>query len=202
MGTNEGNSLSLVRDGPFRRQRESLLPSFFMFLRSSSIKAATLTDLLHHELKDLYDAEQRLTEALPEMAEAASNSQLKKAFQNHLKETKEHCERLEEVFDALGWKSERQKCDGMKGLLEEGEHVLKSKLRGSVKDAALISAAQRMEHYEMAAYGSARTYADVLGHQKVSSLLQETLDEEGRADKLLTKIAESVNEKAPAGSAA
>ncbi len=168
-------------------------------LSFGKMEAATLTDLLHHELADLYDAEHRICEALPKMAEAASNPELKKAFRNHLEETEHQITRLEDAFAALECKPERQACDGMKGLLKEGEHVLEGKLRGSVKDAALISAAQRVEHYEMAGYGSAKAFALVLGHEDIARLLQQTLDEEGHADKLLTKIASTVNQKAPAG---
>ncbi|MBP9750848.1 MAG: ferritin-like domain-containing protein [Candidatus Peribacteraceae bacterium] len=169
--------------------------SFF----SSALEATSLRDLLLHEMKDLYDAEQQLIEALPKMAEHASSTELKKAFDEHLVQTEEHVVRLEDAFRLLDEKPEGQTCAGMQGLLTEGEHVLKSKLKGSVKDAALISAAQRVEHYEIAAYGTARSFAQTLGFEDVADLMQETLDEEGAADKLLTKIAGTVNEKAPAG---
>lgn len=165
----------------------------------NSIEANTLQDLLIHELKDVYDAELQIIETLPKMADAASNSELSKAFKNHFEETKNHVMRLEDAFSILGVEPSRQTCDGMKGLLKEGAHVLQSKLKGSVKDSALIAAAQRVEHYEIAAYGCIVSFAKTLGHNDVAELLQQTLDEEGAADKSLSKVASTVNEKAPAG---
>jgi ferritin-like metal-binding protein YciE len=148
-------------------------------------------DLLCHELEDLYDAEQRLTSALPKMAEAANSPQLKSAFQHHLQETKGHVDRLERAFKQLGKSPKSHTCEAMKGLIKEGEEIISAKGDRDVKDAALIAAAQRVEHYEIAGYGSARTFAERLGHTEVANLLQATLDEEGAADHKLTQIAES-----------
>ena len=149
-----------------------------------------LNDLLVHELKDLYDAEQRLTEALPEMAEAAHSGQLKNAFVTHLQQTKTHVDRLEQVFNRLNTSAERETCPAMKGLIQEGQEIIKAKGDPATLDAGLIAAAQKVEHYEMAGYGSARTHAMQLGLNDVAQTLQQTLDEEGQADKLLTQIAE------------
>lgn len=162
----------------------------------SSEKADNLHELLLHELKDLYDAEHRILEALPKMAAAATNPELATAFRQHIKETEDQVVRLEDSFNLLNEKPQRQTCDAMKGLLEEGEHVLKGHMKGSVKDAALISAAQRVEHYEIAAYGTAHAFAVEMGHDQVAELLQKTLDEEGHADKTLTKVSKIVNAKA------
>lgn len=160
-------------------------------------KLESLQDLLVEELQDLYDAEQQLTKALPKMAKAASNTQLQKAFTAHLTETEEHVHRLEQAFEALGEKAKRKTCKAMQGLVAEGAEVIEEDADPDVKDAALIAAAQRVEHYEIAGYGSARTFAQKLGQGEVAKLLQKTLDEEGAADKKLTKIAESrVNESA------
>jgi ferritin-like metal-binding protein YciE len=151
----------------------------------------SLDDLFLEQLKDLYDAEHRLTKALPKMADTAHHPQLKKAFQDHLKETKNHVTRLEQVFEILGKPAERQACQAMKGLIEEGDEILSAKGNDDVRDAGLIAAAQRVEHYEMAGYGTVRTFAQRLGYDDVARLLQQTLDEEGAADQKLTQIAES-----------
>jgi ferritin-like metal-binding protein YciE len=156
----------------------------------------TMDDLLLHELKDLYDAEHRIADALPLMEEKAHHPQLKEAFQSHLRETKNQINRLEQAFQALNQKPKRETCQAAKGLIDEGEHVLKAKGDDDVLDAALIAAAQRVEHYEMAGYGSARTFAEQLGRDDVARLLQETLDEEGATDKKLTTIASSINRQA------
>ena len=162
-----------------------------------------LNDLLIHELGDLYDAENRLTEALPKMAEAARSSELKIAFQDHLRETEQHVHRLEQVFSRMGCEPKRETCPAMKGLIAEGEQMISSTGDDKVRDAGLIGAAQRVEHYEMAAYGTARSFAQQLGMSEVAQILQQTLDEEGAADKKLTKIAESsVNAFSPQGMAA
>jgi ferritin-like metal-binding protein YciE len=150
----------------------------------------TLEKLFVHELKDLYSAENQLLEALPKMANAASNDSLRTAFEDHRKETQEHVRRLEQVFEDLDFKPGGEHCDGMEGLLEEGEEIIEMDGNPSVKDAALIAAAQRVEHYEIAGYGTARNIARHLGNQKAEKLLQTTLDEEGKADKLLTELAE------------
>ena len=156
-------------------------------------------DLFSHQLKDLYDAEMQLTEALPKMADAASASDLRNAFNTHLMETRDHVKRLEQVFQRLGKSPERQSCPAMKGLIKEGNEAVGASGDPSVKDAALIASAQRVEHYEIAAYGTLRTLARQVGLSDVASLLQRTLDEEGSCDKKLTAIAEShVNQQAAA----
>jgi len=153
-------------------------------------KLDTLKDLLIDELKDLNDAEHQITKALPKMAKAASNPQLQTAFTSHLAETEGQIRRLEQVFKALGLNPTRKTCEAMKGLLKEGDEVLEEKADPDVKDAVLIASAQRVEHYEMAGYGTVRTFARTLGLNDVAQLLQETLNEEGAADKKLTQIAE------------
>jgi ferritin-like metal-binding protein YciE len=141
-------------------------------------------------MEDLYDAEKRLTDALPKMAEASSSPQLRNAFTSHLQQTKDHVARLDLAFRRLGHSAGHETCQAMKGLISEGEEAISAKGDSAVKDAALIAAAQRVEHYEMAGYGTARTFAKRLGLNDVAQLLQTTLDEEGAADKLLTQIAE------------
>jgi len=156
-----------------------------------------LEDLFVQQLGDLYDAEQRLTEALPKMAEAASNDQLKQAFSDHLRETKTHVTRLEGIFRQLGRDPVRETCHGIKGLIREGEDMIGAHGDDDVRDAGLIAAAQRVEHYEMAGYGTVRAFARRLGHESIAGTLQQTLNEEGAADHKLTAIAEStVNTKA------
>lgn len=157
------------------------------------MKAKGFTDLFELELKDLYSAEKQLMKALPKMAKAATNEDLKEAFESHLAETEEQIERLETIFKQLDVSYARvEKCKAMTGLIEEGESLMEEGLEPSVLDAGLICAAQKVEHYEIAGYGCARTFAQQLGHSKVADLLQETLDEEGMANKKLTEIAESV----------
>jgi ferritin-like metal-binding protein YciE len=148
----------------------------------------TLQDLFEHELADLYSAETQLVDALPKMAQAASNDELRAAFEHHLDETRDHVRRLEEIRTQTG-SSISEQCEGMRGLIEEGEEIISGSGDSAVKDAALISAAQRVEHYEIAAYGTARTLADELDLGDAKDLLDQTLDEESNADKLLTKIA-------------
>jgi ferritin-like metal-binding protein YciE len=150
-----------------------------------------MDDLLLTELEDLYDAETRLTKALPKMAEAAANGQLKNAFNNHLGQTEQHLQRLEQAFDFLGCSPTRETCEAMKGLIAEGDEIISADGDPMVKDSALLAAAQRVEHYEISAYGSARTFAEHLGHNRIANLLQQTLDEEKETDQKLTKIAES-----------
>ena len=152
------------------------------------MQLGTLNDLFEHELADLYNAENQLIAALPKMARAASNSELKSAFEQHLEETRDHVRRLEDIRGQIG-SSLSEQCEGMKGLIQEGEEVVNATGDPSAKDAALISAAQRVEHYEIAAYGTARTLADELDLDDAKDLLDQTLDEESNADKLLTKIA-------------
>jgi ferritin-like metal-binding protein YciE len=150
----------------------------------------TLTELLEDELKDIYSAENQLVKALPRMAKRASSKTLKEAFTSHLKETQGHVKRLEAAGEELGIKLRGKVCQAMKGLVEEGKEILDEDGEGPVIDAALIGAAQRIEHYEIAAYGTVRGIAEQLGHSSVVELLQSTLDEEGAADQKLTKIAE------------
>jgi len=165
----------------------------------SSTQFNSFEDLLVEQIQDLYDAEQRLTKALPKMAAAAHNSALKSAFQQHLTETQGHVSRLEKAFQSLGKKAESKTCQAMKGLIEEGDEVVSASGKDEVRDAALIAAAQRVEHYEIAGYGSARTFAQQLGKTEVARLLQQTLDEEAATDRKLTQIAEqNVNVKASA----
>ncbi len=151
---------------------------------------STMDDLLLYELGDLYDAEQQLLIALPKMAAAASNSDLKQGFMDHLRQTQGQTERLEAIFDDLGEPTAGNRCKGMAGLIAEGEDIIGSSADPNVKDAALIGAAQRVEHYEMAGYGAARAHAEQLGHNRAARLLQENLDQEGETDKKLTKLAE------------
>jgi ferritin-like metal-binding protein YciE len=154
----------------------------------------SLSDLLVHELKDLYDAEHRIVEALPQMAEKAASPELRRAFQQHLQETERHIERLNSVFEHRGIEAERQKCDGMTGLIKEGSAILSADGDADTIDAALIAAAQKVEHYEIASYGTVRSLAQQLNDSYASELLQETLDEEKMTDEKLTAIAEgSVN---------
>ena len=149
-----------------------------------------LEDLFVHELHDLYSAEQQIIAALPKMANAASSPDLRQAFEQHLRQTRNHVARLDEIFASLNISGNGHECRGMQGLIEEGEQVMKMDGDASVKDAALIASAQRVEHYEIAGYGTARTYAKQLNHDDVADLLQETLDEEGETNKKLTKLAE------------
>jgi ferritin-like metal-binding protein YciE len=162
-----------------------------------NVKLNSLEDLLLLELNDLYDAEKRLCDALPEMADAATSPALKQAFHEHAQQTKRHVSRLEQIFVELGKPSSRETCEAMKGLIKEGEEIIGATGSPDVRDAALISAAQRVEHYETAGYGSARTFAQHLGHSNVVRLLQTTLDEEKETDARLTQMAEaSINTKA------
>ena len=160
----------------------------------------TLEDLFIAQLQDLYDAEQRLTKALPKMADAASCSQLKSAFEHHLQETKGHVVRLEQVFESIGQEAKSETCEAMKGLVSEGSEMIDAKGDPDVKDAALIASAQRVEHYEIAGYGTARALAQRLNHQQAAQLLQTTLEEEAAADRKLTDIAEHETNPAAARS--
>jgi ferritin-like metal-binding protein YciE len=159
-------------------------------------KINNLEELLIDELRDLYSAETQLIKALPKMAEAANNSELREAFESHLAETREHVRRLLKAFEIFGKSEEGKTCQAMKGLVDEGGEAIKTNAPDSVRDANLIGAAQRVEHYEMAAYGCARAFALKLGRQDIVDLLQTTLKEEGDANKKLISIAESVNEDA------
>jgi ferritin-like metal-binding protein YciE len=151
----------------------------------------TLKDLYINEIKDLYSAEKQLVKALPKLAKAAKDPQLQQAFRTHLKETAEHAARLEQICKDLGVSPRGKKCVGMEGLIEEGSELIKEEPDADVLDAGLISKAQHVEHYEIAGYGTVRTYARQLGYENHAELLQQTLDEEGRTDHLLTELAES-----------
>jgi ferritin-like metal-binding protein YciE len=160
----------------------------------------SLQDLYLHELKDIYSAEKQILQALPRMAKNASHNELRQAFEEHQRVTEEQVRRLETIFDDLGQNPGGKKCKGMEGLIEEGKEVLEEDADPDVRDAALIAAAQRVEHYEISAYGTARTYARQLGFDKHVELLERTLDEESQTDERLTKLAESrVNTDAQVG---
>ena len=165
------------------------------------MKIDSLKELYVEELKDLYSAENQLLKALPKMAKAATSPALKKGFEKHLEETKGQVERLEQIFKALDESPKGKKCKAMEGLVEEGKEVMEEDAEPEVMDAALIAAAQRVEHYEIAGYGCVRTYAQLLGETQAAKLLQQTLDEEGKTDQALTKLAEKINVDAedPAG---
>jgi ferritin-like metal-binding protein YciE len=151
----------------------------------------TLRDLYLDELKDLWSAEKQLVKAIPKMAKAANDPELVKAFQTHLRQTERQVERLERIFEELGESPRGKKCIGMEGLIEEGNELIKERPDPDVLDAGLIAKAQHIEHYEIAGYGTVRTYAQLMGADRQAQLLQETLDEEGETDKLLTQLAES-----------
>ncbi len=154
-------------------------------------KLATLEDLYTDMLKDLYSAEKQLVKALPKMAKNAQSPDLQRAFQEHLKQTEGHVERIERIFSDLEGSPRGKKCVGMEGLIEEGNELLQEDVEPDVLDAGLIAAAQKVEHYEIASYGTARAWAERLGYDKAARLLQQTLDEESMANEKLTKIAES-----------
>jgi len=151
----------------------------------------TLKDLYIHELKDLFSAEQQLVKALPKMAKAASNKELASGFQQHLEQTKEHAQRLQRILSSHQATTRGAKCKGMEGLLAEGAEMMEEEADEEVKDAGLIGAAQRVEHYEMAGYGTARTFAELLGDEEGAKLLQTTLEEEKQTDQKLSKLAKS-----------
>src|ERR687896_1391113 len=153
-----------------------------------TMEMQTLRDLYIDELKDLWSAEKMLVKALPKMAKAATHPELAKAFTTHLRQTEQQVKRLEQIFDELGESPRGKKCIGMEGLIEEGQELLKEKPDPDVLDAGLISKAQHVEHYEIAGYGTVRTYARLLGEERQAKLLQQTLDEEGETDKLLSEL--------------
>jgi len=163
-----------------------------------TMKLENLEQLFLQELRDLYDAEDQITEALPKMIEAAHYPELKNALQEHLEITRQQIQRLDQVFNILGEDASGQTCKGMKGVIKEGDEIISQGGDNATVDAGIISAAQRVEHYEMAGYGTVRTYAELLGQQQIASLLQQTLDEEKEADEKLTEIARSVNIEAKA----
>ena len=161
------------------------------------MKLESLKDLYLEQLRDLYSAETQIIEALPKMAEAAGSADLRKAFNDHLRQTDEHVRRLERIFQDLQENPKGETCEGMKGLLKEGSKMMKTSGDPSVIDAGLIAAAQRVEHYEMAGYGTVRTYAEMLGKSEHASLLERTLQEEEQTDERLTELAEShINQEA------
>lgn len=163
------------------------------------MKLDSLKKLFVHELKDLYSAETQIVDALPKMIENATDSELKTAFQDHLTQTRKQIERLEKIFSSYEFQPGGHKCKGMEGLIKEGEDLLKTDIDPEVRDAALISAAQRVEHYEMAGYGTARAFAQQLGDHQSAELLQQTLDEEANTDEKLSRLAEkSINFQATA----
>ncbi|HEV3075447.1 MAG TPA: ferritin-like domain-containing protein [Thermoanaerobaculia bacterium] len=155
------------------------------------MKMESLKDLYLEQLRDLFDAETQLIDALPKMAEAAHHTDLKNAFNQHLRQTREHVTRLQRLFSALGERPEGQTCHGMKGLIKEGQEMVKAKGDPDVIDAGLIAAAQRVEHYEIAAYGTVRAYAEILGGEEAVKVLEKTLQEEEETDDKLTELAES-----------
>jgi ferritin-like metal-binding protein YciE len=164
------------------------------------MKLDSLQILYVEELRDLYNAENQLLKALPKMAKGASAPELKQAFEDHLDQTKEHVVRLEEIFEKLDKKPTGKTCHGMKGLVEEGSEILEEDGEDSVLDAGIIAAAQKVEHYEIASYGTVRTFAEMLGEDDAARLLQQTLDEEGETDERLTELAEGIiNIEATAG---
>ena len=160
------------------------------------MSVSSMQELLIDELKDIYSAEKQITRALPKMAKATTSEELKQAFQSHLEETQGQIERLDKIFEILGKAPRGKTCHGMQGVLEEGSEVIDETEKSPVRDAALISAAQRVEHYEMAAYGAVKAYANILGQKEIVSLLEETLAEEKAADQKLNTIAKSVNSEA------
>jgi ferritin-like metal-binding protein YciE len=160
------------------------------------MKENTLRDLFIDELRDLYDAENRLVKAIPKMAKAAESDELRSGFEHHLEQTKVHVERLKKVLTSLDEKPTAKKCPGMAGIVQEGDEMMDEGYEGSVKDAALISTAQRVEHYEIAAYGCVHSWAEELGETEAAAILEKTLNEEKETDAKLTELAEQINASA------
>jgi ferritin-like metal-binding protein YciE len=183
--TRKASTASRAKTGTARRKTSTARRK----TGASAPRLSGLQDVLVQQLGDLYSSERQLVAALPKLARAASNDELEQAFQHHLEETRAHVERLDRVFRGIGGRAPRTESAAMRGLVQEGERVVAARGDASAKDAALIAAAQRVEHYEIAGYGTARTLADQLGHDQARDLLQETLDEESNANELLTKIA-------------
>src|SRR5216110_935775 len=156
------------------------------------MKLERLKDLYIHELKDLYSAEKQIINALPKIVKAATDKQLAAGFEEHFEQTKEHAVRLEKILTAHDESTRGPKCEGMEGVIKEGEEMIEEDAEDEVRDAGLIAAAQRVEHYEIAGYGCVRTYAELLGDSKGAELLQQTLDEEGATDKKLTELAKTL----------
>jgi ferritin-like metal-binding protein YciE len=164
------------------------------------MKVESLRDLYLEQLRDLYNAEQQLIKALPKLVKAASSEELKAAFEDHLGKTKQHAQRIETIFEQVGEKPQGKKCKAMEGLVEEGGEVISEDMDDAIKDAALIAAAQRVEHYEIAGYGCVRAYASKLGDEDAADLLAQTLEEEKDADKTLNDIAEDLSSRVLQGS--
>jgi ferritin-like metal-binding protein YciE len=162
-----------------------------LLLRKRGMELNNLKDLYVHELKDLYSAEKQLIKAIPKMEKAAKNKELANGLQEHLEQTKEHAQRLERVLTGLGQTTKGPKCQGMAGIVAEGAEMIEEEGDDEVKDAGLIAAAQRVEHYEMAGYGTTRTYAELLGDKEGAELLTQTFEEEKETDQKLTKLAKS-----------
>jgi ferritin-like metal-binding protein YciE len=156
------------------------------------VQLNSLDDVLHEQIEDLYSAEQQLIKALPEMASAASSTELREAFEHHLEETRGHVTRLQEILGQIGISSPTEHCKGMEGLIAEGNEIVKMQGNSAAKDAALIAAAQRVEHYEIAAYGTAIAHAKLIGQNAIVTLLEESLQEEKAANEKLTEVAESI----------
>jgi ferritin-like metal-binding protein YciE len=163
------------------------------------VKVSSLQELYLEELKDLYDAENQIIKALPKMIDAASSEELQNALTEHLEVTRGQAKRIEQIFQNMGEKLKAEKCKGMEGVIKEGADILSEDMSEPVKDAAIISAAQRVEHYEMAGYGTVRTWANLLGESEAEELLQQTLDEEKEADEKLNELAEQINVQAESG---
>ena len=163
------------------------------------MKDGTLRELLVEQLKDMYNMENQLVKALPKMAEAANSGDLSGAFEEHLEQTRGHVQRLEQAFDELGVPAKGKKCVGMEGIVGEGKEMLQEDLTPDTMDAGIIGAAQKVEHYEIAAYGTARTHAQLLGLDRVAELLEQTLEEEKQTDERLTELAQEINPEAQMG---
>lgn len=165
------------------------------------MKIESLRELYVDQLKDLYNAEQQLIKALPKMAKASTSEDLRAAFEDHLGQTRQHAQRIETIFEQMGEKATGKTCKAMEGLVKEGSEVMEEDMEDGIKDAAIIAAAQRVEHYEIAGYGCVKAYATRLGDEKAASLLEQTLQEEKQADELLNGIAEQLNLEVPQESA-
>jgi len=163
------------------------------------MKIASLRDLYIEQLRDLYDGENQIIKALPKMIESTESEELSSALEEHLEVTRQQAERLETIFKGLGENPKGEKCKGMEGIIKEGSEVIKEDMTENVKDAAIIASAQRVEHYEIAGYGTVRTYAELLGEEEAVDLLQQTLDEEKEADEKLSGLAEEINVEAEEG---
>lgn len=160
-------------------------------------KMKNLDDLFVDTLQDLYDAEQQIVKALPQMEQKAHSNELKQSFKQHLEVTQKQIERLDQIFNELKMPARGKHCKGMEGLLKEGQEIMKEEMDPAVMDAALIAAAQKVEHYEISGYGTARSYAQALGHQNAAKMLDQTANEEGKTDKMLTTMAEDhINKRA------